>query len=72
MGPQPCPIPSAAVKGTLDGTDSLMDFSFFKSANVTFAHAPCSSRALIELALRVTDCSLREPEKVKVTSPTMC
>ena len=49
-----------------------MDLSFFKSANVTFAHAPCSSQALIELALRVTDCSLREPEKVKVTSPTMC
>ena len=47
MGPQPCPIPRAAVKGILDGTDSLVDFSSFsKSTNITFAHIRCSSRTL--------------------------
>lgn len=46
MGPQPCPLPRTAVKGTLDGTGTLVDFSFSKSTDVTFAYARCSSRAL--------------------------
>lgn len=45
MGPSPVPSQSSR-EGLLDGTGTLVDFSFSKSTDVTFAYARCSSRAL--------------------------